>query len=286
MRPVNHGAERPTHPLVSVADAYYRLIERLTPQAYSGLTKLYLMSQGYDRSALTGPQITTRDGLGDVLGRHYLDQVIRTNIASHLTLLSALITARIRDTQGVIPIRSSWINNDKQPRDFYSPSPFLSSRLQVLCQCAENYKVAQLTNTIGPVSREVAIEVESVVQSSGFVSANRRCDDTLLRFIRLYESMLDQDRSDSYRLFSMPMFTIFLGLAKLTTGSVHGGDYEEIKTEPSAETRALRISDSTLAAIPASVGDQLQAFDEPEVGLISPKGLIYLGKIAEYTTRA
>ncbi len=286
MRPVNHGAERPTHPLVSVADAYYRLIERLTPQAYSGLTKLYLMSQGYDQSALTSPQVISRDGLSDILGRRYLDQVIRINIASHLTLLSDLITARIGATQDVIPVRSSWVNNDNAPRDFYSPSPFLSSRLQILCQCAENYKVAQLTNTIGPVAIEVAVEVVGVVQSSGYVSPNRRCDATLLRFVNLYKSMLAQDMSDSYRLFSQPMLAIFLGIARLVTGSVHGGNYEEIKTEPSAETRALRISDSTLAAIPASVGDQLLAFDEPEVGLISPKGLIYLGKIAEYTMSA
>lgn len=288
MRPVNNGAEPVSIPLLDACGSYIHLLENLRPKPYSGLRRLYLnMSAGLFAAGAGDLERWSSESLIKGVGEGFAQVAIKFNIENWIDVLGVVIRQRLKVIETLPPHEeSSWVSLSRTRRSFYNPSPRVAKTLQTLQGFGQLAPVAQ-KNTIGPAAIEVMTEVNQVIGNAGTFSPNPRCDDIILSFLDAKSGILGHSYAAAidYQQIHLPLLKIYLGLARLLLGAVSIGSSRARTTTLSEKILSIRISDTTLAALPVPNWQTLEFYAEPEeAGPLSMKGHQYIANLTTYYT--
>lgn len=295
MRLLANGVMPHNTALLSVIGAYIELVSNLrvngTP---SGIVRLYLMQTGgvtrdasrYDANDIL--EAYQADASVRQIDAPYIDSLIRLNISSYIELLSVSILNRISFlSDRPLPRETSAINMEHARKDHYWPSANSVRKLEMIKRA---YMSGGPQTSINPnwlldASSSVHQDVSYVVGMGGAATPNAICSQAIVDFVSLASGMMVGYSNTSYKEVHLPLLRILHDIARLLYGSVDQDEWESRTSMLPPDLVKIRISDVTLACIPAPSIELVSSFSEPDQTAVSTVGRQFLDKLTVlYTT--
>lgn len=295
MRLLANGVMPHNNALLSVIGSYVELVTDLRiTNVPSGIVRLYLMQTGgvardvsrYDAEDIM--QAYQADASVRQIDKSYIDYLIRLNISSYIDLLSVSILNRLSFLSSrPLPRETSAINMERARKDHYWPSANSVRKLEMVRRA---YRGGGPQSSINPnwlldASSSVHQDVSYVVGMGGAASPNAVCAQVITDFVSLVSGMLLGYANTPYKEVHLPLLMILHDIARLLYGSVDQDEWESRTSMLPPDLVKMRISNVTLACIPAPSIELIASFSEPDQTAVSTVGRQFLDKLTVlYTT--
>lgn len=268
--------------IIQIAETYVHLLKRIdTTPPSKMIEKLYAYNIGWTSADGDKREFSLLDE--DQLREYYHIRILG-NVISFVDVLCYYLKVRLSNLNTIRQGRvDTEINTEKSPRFYYNlPGGVVAHIQNILTNHAEGIDYYDYER----LRLRIMFETGNVLQTSGMIAPNQRCDETVKAFMDYRPQMLDAICStEGTEVISRlaDYLQMWVYVVRLYFGAVNLQDQDVANfSQLPPDAKTLTAGDDIITAFPAPRFESLKAFTDSTAGYASTTALSYLSSLNDY----